>query len=50
MSLDTGYNIPNPGQDKSMEVVMAAKMQAILQAPMVDVSTYLVNRDFEGVG
>ena len=48
MALDNGYTIPNPGEDKSMEVVMAAKMQAILQAPMVDVSTYLVNRDFEG--
>ena len=48
MALDNGYTIPNPGEDKSMEVVMAAKMQAILQAPMTDVSTYLVNRDFEG--
>ena len=39
MALDNGYTIPNPGEDKSMEVVMAAKMQAILQALMVDVST-----------
>lgn len=47
---------PNPIQsgnfgqqgDKSMEVALATKMQLILDQPMTDVSTGLVNRDFEG--
>ena len=40
----------NVGQsgDKSMEVALATKMQLILDQPMTDVSTGLVNRDFEG--
>lgn len=40
----------NQGQqgDKSMEVALATKMQLILDQPMTDVSTGLVNRDFEG--
>ena len=39
MALDTGYTIPNPGEDKSMEVVMAAKLQAIIKEQTVAVST-----------
>lgn len=47
---------PNPIQsgnfdqrgDKSMEVAFAARMDLILEQPMTDVSTGLVNRDFEG--
>lgn len=40
----------NVGQqgDKSMEVALATKMQLILDQPMTDVSSGLVNRDFEG--
>lgn len=40
----------NQGQqgDKSMEVALATKMQLILDQPMTDVSSGLVNRDFEG--
>jgi len=34
--------------DKSMEVAMATKMQLVLDQPMTDVSTGLVNKDFEG--
>lgn len=34
--------------DKSMEVALATKMQLVLDQPMTDVSTGLVNRDFEG--
>lgn len=47
---------PNPIQsgnfgangDQSMEVALATKMQLILDQPMTDVATGLVNRDFEG--
>lgn len=40
----------NVGQtgDKSMEVALATKLQLQLDQPMTDVSTGLVNRDFEG--
>ena len=34
--------------DKSMEVALASKMQLILEQPMTDVATGLVNRDYEG--
>ncbi len=34
--------------DKSMEVAMATKMQLVLDQPMTDVSSGLVNKDFEG--
>lgn len=40
--------IPNVGQDKSMEVAMATKMQLVLDQPMSDITTKLVNNDFEG--
>lgn len=40
--------IPNVGQDKSMEVALATKMQLILDQPMSDIMTKLTNRDFEG--
>jgi hypothetical protein len=40
----------NMGQqgDKSMEVALATKMQLILDQPMSDIATKLVNRNFEG--
>ena len=40
--------IPNVGQDPSMEVALATKMQLVLDQPMSDISTKLVNKDFEG--
>ncbi len=40
--------IPNVGQDHSMEVALATKMQLVLDQPMSDISTKLVNKDFEG--
>lgn len=40
--------IPNVGQDASMEVALATKMQLVLDQPMSDISTKLVNKDFEG--
>lgn len=40
--------IPNVGNDPSMEVALATKMQLVLDQPMSDISTKLVNKDFEG--
>lgn len=40
--------IPNVGQDPSMEVALATKMQLVLDQPMSDISTKLVNKDYEG--
>lgn len=40
--------IPNVGADKSMHEAMAAKMQLVLEQPKSDITTKLVNNDFEG--
>lgn len=40
--------IPEVGGDKSMQATMAAKMQLVLDQPMSDITTKLVNHDFEG--
>lgn len=40
--------IPHVGQDPSMEVALATKMQLVLDQPMSDISTKLVNKDFDG--
>lgn len=42
------HEIPNVGADKSMQEAMATKMQLILDQPMSDITTKLVNNDFEG--
>lgn len=47
MSDKQGF-IPQVGGDQSMEVAMATKMQLVLDQPMSDISTKLVNHDFEG--
>lgn len=39
-----GYAVGDP----SMEVALATKMQLVLDQPMSDISTKLVNKDFEG--
>lgn len=40
--------IPNVGADNSMHEAMAAKMQLVLEQPKSDITTKLVNNDFEG--
>ena len=45
--------LPAPGAigttgDQSMEIAMATKMQLVLDQPMSDITTKLVNNDFEG--
>lgn len=40
--------IPNVGADNSMHAAMAAKMQLVLEQPKSDITTKLVNNDFEG--
>lgn len=40
--------IPDVGQDPSMQTALATKMQAVLDQPMSDISTKLVNKDYEG--
>lgn len=40
--------IPKVGADTSMHEAMAAKMQLVLEQPKSDITTKLVNNDFEG--
>lgn len=47
MSDKQGF-IPQVGGDKSMEVAMATKMQLVLDQPMSDISTKLVNQNYAG--
>lgn len=47
MSDKQGF-IPAVGTDKSMEVAMATRMNLVLDQPMSDITTKLVNHDFEG--
>lgn len=47
MSIDGTPSINNAG-DQSMEIALATKMQLVLDQPMSDITTKLVNKDFEG--